>query len=89
MARELEIAGLRVERLELDLIYTTIDCVQSLVTRLVKQGLTTIPEVPFRRRTVLAFLESSAMLFRRRGGVEAFPRRLHPCPNILSTRMSE
>ena len=76
------------ERVELeqhtfDIGYKPLAWVETVVNKVTQQGLSSVPEMPFRAYTLLGLLDTSILLYDREGKVKAFIASLYPYPDKL------
>ena len=74
---------LRLYRIQFDVIYNTLDWVQSVVSQVKTFGVTTLPQLKFRPYTFLGLLENSVILYDVDGALHGIVAGLYPYPPAL------
>ena len=72
--------------LPVELVYNTLDWLETVIDK-VRQGHTSIPEMPFRPYTLLGLLENSLPLYDPDGVLAGLYASLRPYPPVLKSRL--
>lgn len=74
----------------IDLVYNTLEWVETVVSRVTGEGLTSLPELKFRAHTMLGLLENSLILYDPNSVIAELRTRLRPYPaKLKQTLLSE
>jgi predicted nucleotidyltransferase len=74
---------LRLNGIQFDLVYNTLDWVQTVVSQVKTLGATSIAELKFRPYTFLGMLENSVILYDAEGDLHRIVADLYPYPPVL------
>ena len=79
----------RLEQRDFDIGYKSFIWVETVVDKVVQQGLSSVPEMPFRAYTLLGLLDTSILLYDREGKTQSLIASLYPYPDKLKRTLVE